>query len=177
MIKKLQTNKDLILLISLLLCLVLLAPILRFTDLYEGLFSDRQDYRTVEGTIIESNSKYVLGGGSKTTGGYKLNIVYEYEIDGTLYRSQKFSFGQSKFHSKQDADRITSHYEPGDLVQVSVKKQDLKIAVLDLESNSNTDFILLFIITMCISLYAIRDFYLRNKKVKKRQLKKLSKSK
>ena len=163
MIQKLKENKELILLSAVLLCLILLAPILRFTDLSEGLFSDKSDYKTVKGKIIESSSRYVLGGGSKTTGGYKLNIVYEYEIEGVVYKSEKYSFGQSKFHSKLEADNITRAYKSGDVVQVYVKKVDNKVAVLDLESNSNTDFILLFLITLSISIYALRDFYKRNK--------------
>ena len=156
-------RKDSLLLAVIILLMLLIVPLGRFIDISEGFSSTKMDYIEVEGIILNSSSKYV-GGGGKSTSGYKLDINYQYSIDGIDYTSNKYSFGQSKFFNVKDASKITQRYKSGDLITVFVKKRNHEVAVLNFDDNSNFDFLVLFIMIVGISSYATWDFVNRRQR-------------
>lgn len=157
-----QNKKELTVLLVIIFFLLILAPVLRPTDFTQGFLSSDDDFFVVKGKIVKSGTRYLLGGG-KSTGGYKLQIQYEYNIDNRKFRSEKYSFGQSKFNSKKEAEDITNSFIVGEFVEVYVSRSDNSISVLNIGQNSNKDFLILFLINIAISFYLLYRFKTRIK--------------
>lgn len=140
---------------------LLLTPFLyRLEDLIGGL-TDKNYFVSVP-AIIKSSSNYHTR--SWKTSGHKLSIVYEYEFGEKSFVSDKYSFGQSLFSNKHDADFISKNYDHNQMITVYVNRYNPSIAVIDLDENQTIDFILLFLLLVVIVLLLFRDVRKRWKK-------------
>lgn len=162
-----KKNKELAILVCTVITINLIAPLGRYVDFTYGLFSEKSEYIELQSVILESGIRYVTGG-SKGSSGYKLKIKYKFIMDGRSVESTTYSFGQKKFWAKSEALAIANKFKPGDKVPVFVHRENEEISVLDLNDNSNTDFLLLLLFTMSLSIYLVFNYIKKSKKTNTR---------
>ncbi len=88
----------------------------------------------VTGTVIKSEVAEVPT--RRFSKLYKPVVVYTYEIDGLEYRNDKMGFGfddflgDGLFRDRFAAEKVATHYRPGNPVSVSYDPQDKSLSVL-----------------------------------------------
>jgi hypothetical protein len=147
----------------------------RLDDIKGGLM-ESNEFIQVSGVILKSSNYYYSSGG-RSGGGYKLSITYKYKFNEKTFTSDKYSFGQSLFNSKKEADSISNKYKMNQNVTVYVSQKEPDIAVLEPQINSNKDFIYLFLILLFVAAFLYRDMLKRWKREDKNFLNKLVKKK
>jgi hypothetical protein len=106
--------------------------------------SESAGWQTVEGKVLVSEVVYDPGGPRAGSAfAYKPNVQFQYLVDGRIYRSKKFSFGQSTFAKRSSAEKIANRYPGGSTVDVWYKPQEPGIAVLEPGGGWTTSFVLL----------------------------------
>ncbi|MCF7970898.1 MAG: DUF3592 domain-containing protein [Methylococcaceae bacterium] len=99
------------------------------------------------------NYSYVSSGGR---GGDKLNISYNYSVDGKIYQNDRANFGllslDGKFSNAQDA---VNHYSAGKVVDVYYQESTPTNSVLEKKPNLKDNFlrILMLFSVVCVLSY------------------------
>ena len=167
-LRKLTDRKKEVIVACTMFLILFLPFFIRYDDIQGGLRGSDQ-FIEVPGIILSSKSNFSTSG-SRRGSGYKLAILYQYKFNGKVYESNKYSFGQSFFSSKNEVESITSVYKKGQKVTVYVSNENPNTAVLKPEINSNKDFTFLLLLFALIGIVIYLDIKKRWIREDKKQI-------
>lgn len=113
----------------------------------------------VEGRVIRSVlKKRESRGGSGNVGVVKvfdIDLLYEYSVNGVLYRSKRDSFFHLKGNSEKFFRNLAKRYHVDKIVNVYYNPRQPKISVLEPGISSGVVFLFVFFIIVIVSIGSV----------------------
>jgi hypothetical protein len=100
---------------------------------------------TTTGTVTGSNIR-AHAGTEGSSGGYSIEIIYEYDVDGDTYTSRRYSFGDRPTKSTRSAAEtwLEEHYPVGSDTTVYYDPDDPDVTVLE-TGGAGTQFVIFLV--------------------------------
>ena len=115
-----------------------------------------RNWPVTTGKILMSGAEaYRARSGHSHTTMYRPNVVYEYSVNGQRLMGNRINFGMSVgYGSPSVAERVTTKYPIGSVVQVYYNPGDPSQAVLEKSAKSPATRILVLVIVFIVAMLA-----------------------